>query len=163
MTSLLDNPMRESLQAGRMAGSAAQASLAQLLARSALGPVLLCLRAGTGHACALLAQDAAISACSEVRACGPREWLLLESLRGRPLARVYLLPDSDFCEWDALCALLPQRTGARPATLAMAGPALCVHQQIGRGLCIWPQQRLSSAGRALCRALAREEACLLHD
>jgi len=64
MTSLLDNPMRESLQAGRMAGSAAQASLAQLLARSALGPVLLCLRAGTGHACALLAQDAAISACS---------------------------------------------------------------------------------------------------
>ena len=79
-----------------------------------------CGCADWGHCCAACAQDASRARClpdgtllvsvsAGVRAAGPREWLSLETLRGEIQARLYLLPDTDFCQWDALCARLPCR------------------------------------------------------
>lgn len=40
-------------------------------------------------------------ACT-VDACGPREWADCIDPDGRVLARLHLLPDTDYCAWDAL-------------------------------------------------------------
>lgn len=43
-------------------------------------------------------------AASAVTADGPREWIECMDAAGRPQARLYLLPDTDYLAWDALLA-----------------------------------------------------------
>ena len=49
-----------------------------------------------------------VIAHAEVGSCGPREWLALSDAQGACLARMHLLPDTDYLAWDgmiAACAL----------------------------------------------------------
>jgi hypothetical protein len=128
-----------------------------------LGPLLCCARAGR-RARDLHLSDSTllVSACAEVRAAGPREWLSLETLHGEIQARLYLLPDTDFCQWDALCAMLPCRNATLLRQCALAGTAQVLHwTRAARRLRAMRSRQLSTPGQALALQLACEEACQL--
>jgi hypothetical protein len=59
-----------------------------------------------------------VYAVSTVTPDGPREWADVADAHGRPCARIYLLPGTDYCAWDAmLCG-----AGGSPGAAA-PGPA----------------------------------------
>ncbi|MEO8010398.1 MAG: hypothetical protein ABI650_02010 [Dokdonella sp.] len=57
-------------------------------------------------ACALLARCQMASAHSTVTSQGPREWLCFFGGDGEPLAKIFLLPDSDYLAWDHMAYAL---------------------------------------------------------
>ena len=128
-----------------------------------LGPLLCCVRAGRiARARCLPDGTLLVSVSAEVRAAGPREWLSLETLRGEIQARLYLLPDTDFCQWDALCARLPCRNDTLPGQRALAGTALVVQwTRTAPRLRALRTRQLSTPGQVLALQLACEEACQL--
>ena len=128
-----------------------------------LGPLLCCARAGRiARERCLPYGTLLVSVSAEVRAAGPREWLSLETLRGEIQARLYLLPDTDFCQWDALCARLPCRNDTLPGQRALAGTALVVQwTRTAPRLRALRTRQLSAPGQSLATRLAREEACQL--
>lgn len=128
-----------------------------------LGPLLCCVRAGRiAREPCLSDSTLLVSVSAEVRAAGPREWLSLETLHGEIQARLYLLPDTDFCQWDALCAMLPCRSATLLRQRALAGTAQVLQwPRAARLLRALRTQQLSTPGQALARQLAREEACHL--
>jgi len=102
------------------------AALADTLPR--LGSVLWLEHRRAGHADApaataggiVLVEHAALAPltrCAGARACqaitprGPREWLAFHSAAGEPLAKLFLLPDTDLLEWDEMT----RRCGFAPA------------------------------------------------
>jgi hypothetical protein len=67
-------------------------------------------------ALAALADCSQIVACSDIAAHGPREWLEFRTVREESVARLYLLPDTDYLAWDGMlgaCAI--ERDESRPA------------------------------------------------
>lgn len=128
-----------------------------------IGPVLACARPGQTGKVWTRRSGILASCSSKVRGAGPREWILLESFRGLPLARVYLLPDSDFCAWDALCRDFPARDARPLDPRAMSGQAWVIDHLPLRGLQIIDPRRLSPPGQSVARAIAAEEACQLEN
>lgn len=128
-----------------------------------LGPLLCCTCAGrTAHELCMANGMLLMSASAEVRAAGPREWLSLEQPGGNIHARFYLLPDTDFCQWDALCALLPCHDGMRRRQRALAGMAqVMLWTRAAPHLHALQTRQLSTPGRLLAMQLACEEACRL--
>ncbi|MEO8779307.1 MAG: hypothetical protein ABI389_11640 [Rhodanobacter sp.] len=80
------------------------------------GPAECPVRAGLSHGVlvesaelAPLLQTRALAAAGAITQDGPREWIECMSDGGRVVARLYLLPDTDYLAWDAL------QVGAGPA------------------------------------------------
>ncbi len=68
---------------------------------------------GSEHpACALLSRCTMASAHSAVTSQGPREWLCFTGDHGEALAKMFLLPDSDYLAWDQMSVTLRLASGA---------------------------------------------------
>ncbi len=126
---------------------------------------------------------APLARCTKVRACqavtpgGPREWLDLRSATDEPLAKLFLLPDTDYLAWDEMTArcgfaplaLPPSRWSAHAAFLRSAFARLGATWRAHvlsfelrrmpwlRTLDARTPLRLSLLGIELARAIARDE------
>ena len=101
---------------------------------------------------------------STVTAEGPREWIECVDEANRSLARLYLLPDTDYLAWDAMLA------GAVPS--AQQPPAAEGFRAVGAHLLSFAYRRLpglavlegvgpgpvSALGRGIAAEIARQEA-----
>ncbi len=103
-------------------------------------------------ACALLSRCTMASVHSVVTSQGPREWLCFIGADGAALAKMFLLPDSDYLAWDQMALAL------RLAPAQMVAHAPPTHATLlGRALAHfgqWRQARLLSF-HLQCRQLAR--------
>ncbi len=134
-------------------------------------------------ALAAFSGSAQVKAHSVVTARGPREWLELIDVESCCLARLYLLPDSDYLAWDAMladCAIT--HAGASAATrwrahaaflhCALRGRRQCWQARTVRfpllhlprlhvlGLCA--PLALSDLGQQLAQRIAEDERAELH-
>lgn len=135
-----------------------------------LGPVLYlagmrgCPRARHG----VLAEDvdlmplthaAALQAASMITPVGPREWLDALDDAGAIRARIYLLPDTDYCAWDGMQGRFMH--GARAMTQLRARTARLIaftHRRLaGLDVLGCMPARVSSLGGRLAAELARAE------
>ncbi|HEX7813587.1 hypothetical protein [Dyella sp.] len=104
-----------------------------------------------------------VAAVSDISVEGPREWLECHDVRGTLLARLFLLPDTDYLAWDALLAQgaplprAPWRHIAAPRCVA-AWPIAFRHRRMA-GLTVLGAvevRRLSALGRSVAVEVARE-------
>jgi hypothetical protein len=108
------------------------------------------------------------SACA-VTAEGPREWIECVDRQGATLARIHLLPDTDYLMWDAMLA-----EGIPCAAPACWHGGIGFHATAARWLCFdahrmacldvlgWrPPGRISVLGGTVAQAIARREGVLL--
>ncbi|PWK88700.1 hypothetical protein C7456_105234 [Fulvimonas soli] len=110
----------------------------------------------------------ALRGSSAVTPEGPREWIDGADAHGRVQMRLYLLPDTDYCAWDA-CLGGPARTCGGPAAPAAepfraAGARLLrfTHRRLGGlGLIGTAAPGLSGLGHRLAAGIARQEAVAL--
>lgn len=87
-------------------------------------------------ACALLSGSTMASAHSAVTSQGPREWLCFIGSDGAALAKMFLLPDSDYLAWDQMALALRLAPGE---TVAHAPPTHAT--LLGRALAHFGQRR----------------------
>jgi len=122
------------------------------LAESALLAPLLATR-HIGLTCAITAE-------------GPREWIDCVSAGGDTLARIYLLPDTDYLAWDGLFvdaspidAPPERRTPDREWLKASRAQVLCFHRRRMAGFTILGSSAacISSLGRGVARDIAVSE------
>jgi hypothetical protein len=100
---------------------------------------------------------------------GPREWLECMDRRGRTVARIYLLPDTDYLAWDAMLAAAtpvapldraPRQQRFVPAHARVV--AFTVHAMPPLGILgEWSPAALSPIGRSLASDIAVAEAVRL--
>lgn len=109
-----------------------------------------------------------LAAASAITADGPREWIECRSAGDQVLARLYLLPDTDYLAWDALrAAAVDGRGGATRAETAVWQPTAARLLRL-RVRCFAGLQWLgadagiatSSLGRELAARIARDGALL---
>ena len=131
---------------------------------------------------------APLARCTNARACqaitpaGPREWLEFRSAAAEPLAKLFLLPDTDYLAWDEMTARCGLAAVAPPASrwsahaaflrgaLARLGATWRAHvfafdlQRMPwlRTLDARTPLRLSLLGVELARAIAREHGINSH-
>lgn len=126
---------------------------------------------------AVLAHGSTVAAHTAVTPHGPREWLSFRDARDEVLAKLFLLPDTDYLAWDEMAAaaqLAPAREGAPGwhahtaflrSALARFGNAWRARVlQFETGRLPWlrtlgarPPLRLSLIGLELAGAIARSE------
>ncbi len=75
-----------------------------------------------------LRECASLSAHATVTPGGPREWLCLRDSRGAQLARMFLIPDTDYFAWDEMSRTL-RLTYAPESRMS-----LCLHQALARAV-----------------------------
>ncbi|WP_157511147.1 hypothetical protein [Frateuria sp. Soil773] len=110
-----------------------------------------------------------LHAASTVTAEGPREWIECRDARGETLARLYLLPDTDYLAWDALLGdgtpcPAPALRERRARFHAMRARLLCFSHRRLAGLSAFGcagAPRISPIGRRLAQDIARSEAVAL--
>lgn len=131
-----------------------------------------------------LADCVAVDACSAVAAHGPREWLEFSGPEGTAIAKLYLLPDTDYLAWDLMLAGCSVTTvPARPRRGWQAHAAVLRSAFVRRGapwqarLARLPLLRLiglnvlglrapepvSALGCRIARMLAEEERAIWQD
>lgn len=118
-----------------------------------------------------------VSANSTVTPHGPREWLSLRDGQGEELAKLYLLPDTDYLAWDQMTAGVVANPASAPAARWQAHNAflrgafarfgagwnarLLVFEQKRRAwmrtLNAKPPLRISLLGLEIARSIARAE------
>lgn len=105
---------------------------------------------------------------SAVTADGPREWMECRDAHECLLARLYLLPDTDYLAWDALCAGADIAVnGARADAVASPPTAVRVlrfrSRRLAAGLQLLGADTVASAsplGRDVAARIARDAATL---
>jgi len=105
-----------------------------------------------------------IAAISEVGAEGPREWIECFDPHGAWLARVYLLPDTDYLAWDALLGTAvalntaPRLRMLQPMRCAMAAPLQFRQRRLGGLMLLGADEstELSALGQGVANDVARE-------
>lgn len=105
--------------------------------------------------------------CSRITADGPHEWCQCLDQDGRILARLHLLPDTDYAAWDEL--LQPSERNSMPASLEVSLPFRPSRARVVRfrlsslaGLALLeqraPRAPYSAFSRQMAERLARTEA-----
>jgi len=100
---------------------------------------------------------------------GPREWVEAVDADGAPVARIYLLPDSDYLMWDAMLdeGLASTSATLSPRTRAFRGAAAqaLAFRRRPLGNLQWLDAvvpaRLSALGRTVARAIIHGEGARL--
>jgi len=100
-----------------------------------------------------------------VTAEGPREWIDCVNHRGDTLARIYLLPDTDYLAWDGLFVdaspvdAPERRAPDREWLRASRAQVLCFHRRRMAGLTVLGATAayISSLGRGVARDIAVSE------
>jgi hypothetical protein len=89
-----------------------------------------------------LADCATVKAFCAVTAHGPREWLEFDDAQGEAIARLYLLPDTDYLTWDAMLSGCAVTTIPMPARQAWRTPVAFMRSAFARRDVTW-QGRLA--------------------
>jgi hypothetical protein len=128
-------------------------------------------------ALAALARCTSASAHTQVTSHGPREWLSFRDVEGVPIAKLFLLPDTDYLTWDEMISAThlappvkePMRWHAHTAFLRTALARLGAHWQARlltfdhrrlpwlQTLDARPPLRLSLLGLELARLIVHSE------
>jgi hypothetical protein len=132
-------------------------------------------------ALAVLARCASATAHTQVTSHGPREWLCFRDVEGVPIAKLFLLPDTDYLAWDEMISAThlappvkePMRWHAHGAFLRTAFARLGTpwqarlltfdHRRLPwlQTLDARPPLRLSLLGLELSRLIAQSESAEL--
>lgn len=146
----------------------------QLLA--ALGPLLCLYRADDPHALCGWSWAKSVQACIKINSDGPREALTFFDARYRACWQLYLLPDSDYLNWDKVLSCMRcqldatqnswlKQIQAPPIARAIGNPiwrACALRLYAVPGLnneqsLAWADVNLSNAGRKAAEAIAKSE------
>lgn len=109
---------------------------------------------------ALLHHSHRLHVASAVTPDGPREWADVTDAYGRACARIYLLPGTDYCAWDAMaCAAAGcgDAVCARPVFAASAARLVRFRRRCLAGL-----EALAMEDRAVCGLDLRVAGEILH-